>query len=80
MWKCGIGFKKIELKTGEKKKVYFSLDLSQLSFLDKKMKWKIEKGEFTLMIGSSSVDIRLKDTFIVSDDLYVEGAKEIVVS
>lgn len=70
-----VGFKRIKLKTGEKKKVYFSLDLSQLAFLDKKLKWKIEKGQFTLMIGSSSEDIRLKDSFLVTDDLYVDGAK-----
>lgn len=38
-----VGFKRIELITGEKKKFYFALDLSQLAFLDKKMKWKIEK-------------------------------------
>ncbi|KAK8898194.1 hypothetical protein M9Y10_000468 [Tritrichomonas musculus] len=70
-----VGFKRIELKKGEKKIVYFSLDLSQLAFLDKKMKWKIEKGEFIIMIGSSSEDIRLKETFIVTDDLYIDGAK-----
>lgn len=27
------------------------------------------------MIGSSSKDIRLKETFLVTDDLYVDGAK-----
>lgn len=71
-----IGFKRIELKAGESKEIHFNLDLTQLAFLDKKMNWKIEKGEFTLLMGSSSDDIRLKDTFCVTEDLIIDGKKK----
>lgn len=37
---------------------------SQMAFLDYDMKWKIEKGEIQVEIGSSSEDIRLKDAWI----------------
>jgi beta-glucosidase len=56
-------FKKIMLKPGESKTVEFTIDKEKLSFFDKDLKWIAEPGEFELMIGSSSADIRLKDKF-----------------
>ena len=60
------GFKKINLKPGEKKTVQFTLDESSLSFFhpDKK-KWVCEQGIFEVRIGSSSRDIRLNGSFMV---------------
>ncbi len=69
------GFKRIDLQPGEKKKVGFRLELSQLAFLDKNIKWKVEAGDIDVMIGSSSEDIRLKDSFSIAVDKYVEGRK-----
>ena len=37
------------------------------------MRWKIEKGEFEVRIGSSSEDIRLKDSFTVTENAWLEG-------
>ena len=37
------------------------------------MRWKIEKGEFEVQLGSSSEDIRLKDSFIVTENAYLAG-------
>lgn len=67
------GFKRITLKPGEKKTVVFEVKASQMAFLDKDMHWKVEKGDFLVEIGSSSEDIRLKDTYRVTEDGWLEG-------
>lgn len=56
-------FQKISLRAGETKSVKFIIDKEKLSFYNQKLEWSAEPGEFDLMIGSSSADIRLKDTF-----------------
>lgn len=67
------GFKRVSLKAGEKKTVTFSMKLSQLAFPDADMKWKVEKGTFDLMIGTSSENILQECTFEITEDGYVEG-------
>ena len=69
------GFARVFLQPGEKKTVRFALDPSQTAFLDEDMKWKIERGGFEVQVGSSSEDIRLKDSFTVSEDAYIDGKK-----
>lgn len=59
------GFDKIMLNPGEKKKVEFTLKPEQLSFLDQNLKWVVEPGKFSVMVGSSSENIRLKGEFEV---------------
>jgi beta-glucosidase len=57
-------FSKVSLKPGESKTVSFTLDKSALSFYDdKSLSWKTEPGEFEIMIGSSSREIKLRDKF-----------------
>ena len=61
-----VGFKRINLKPGEKKKITFTLPVEELSFYDvDKKKFVVKPGKFKLMVGSSSDDIRLKDSFEV---------------
>ena len=67
------GFARAELQPGEEKQVTFTLQPSQAAFLDEDMRWKIEKGEFEVQIGSSSQDIRLKDSFTVTENGWTEG-------
>jgi len=56
-------FQKISLLPGESKMVNLSLDKSSFSFFDDRInKWIIEPGDFEILIGSSSKDIRLKQT------------------
>ncbi|MBN2273951.1 MAG: glycoside hydrolase family 3 C-terminal domain-containing protein [Bacteroidales bacterium] len=50
------GFKRISLKPGEKKKVSFDITPDCLAFHNIKMKYKVEPGEFEIMVGSSSRD------------------------
>jgi beta-glucosidase len=56
-------FKKISLKAGESKTIKFIIDKEKLSFYNQQIQWIAEPGEFELMIGASSRDIRLQDTF-----------------
>ena len=50
------GFKRISLKKGEQKTVTFDITPHMLSFYDTDMNFKVEKGTFKIMVGSSSRD------------------------
>ena len=56
------GFERVSLQPGETRQVTFSLKPEDLQILDRNMNWTVEPGEFEVMIGSSSQDIRLKKT------------------
>lgn len=56
-------FSKIFLKSGETKTIRFVIDKEKLSFYNNQLEWISEPGEFELMIGASSRDIRLRDKF-----------------
>ena len=57
------GFKKIKLKPQESKKVTFAIDKEMLSFFDEQLQWKAEPGKFNVLLGNSSDNILLKETF-----------------
>jgi beta-glucosidase len=62
------GFKKISLDPGESKTIDFVLDQRALSFYDPAQKrWVAEPGEFEVLVGSSSRDIRLSATFTLGE-------------
>lgn len=69
------GFCRVTLAPGEKKAVTFVLDPSQTAFLTRKreIEWKIEKGEFTVMVGAAANDIRLTDSFRIIQDRVIPG-------
>ncbi|MFZ4770135.1 MAG: glycoside hydrolase family 3 N-terminal domain-containing protein, partial [Ferruginibacter sp.] len=56
-------FKKIKLAAGEQQTVQFFITKEKLSFYNQQLNWVAEPGDFELMIGASSRDIRLKDNF-----------------
>jgi beta-glucosidase len=57
-------FKKVALKSGETQTVAFTLDGRALSFYDpRKQGWLAEVGEFEILVGSSSQDIRAQAVF-----------------
>lgn len=60
------GFERVYLKPGETKEITFPIDRKALELLNADMHWVVEPGEFTLMIGASSTDIRLNGTLTVS--------------
>jgi beta-glucosidase len=58
------GFRKIRLQSGEKSTVSFEIIKEDLSFFDETIgNWIAESGEFEVLIGSSSKDIRLRSNF-----------------
>jgi beta-glucosidase len=59
------GFKKIMLQPGETKTITFVIDKQKLSFYNDQLQWITQAGEFNLMIGSASDDIRLQDNFVL---------------
>lgn len=62
------GFKKIELNPEQEKTVTFSICIDDLKYFDdKKHEWVIEAGEFNIMVGSSSRDIRCCKKFELID-------------
>jgi beta-glucosidase len=61
------GFQKVSLKPGEKKTVRFTLTAEDLALLNQRMEWVVEPGEFQVMAGHSSEDIRLRGSFQVID-------------
>ncbi|WP_195628484.1 beta-glucosidase [Bacteroides finegoldii] len=60
------GFERVHLKPGETKEITFPIDRKALELLNADMHWEVEPGEFTLMLGASSTDIRLNGTLTVS--------------
>ena len=52
------GFEKIMLKKGESKMVSFTISVNDLKFYDNKLNYKAEAGEFELMIGTNSEDLK----------------------
>jgi beta-glucosidase len=52
------GFQRVNLKAGETKDVIFNIDPEILSMLNENLEKLVEPGDFRIMIGSSSKDIR----------------------
>ena len=69
------GFQRIHLEPGEAQELSFTIDHKHLELLDTDMKWVVEPGDFVLMAGASSEDIRLNGTLTVED--YQTRAKAI---
>jgi beta-glucosidase len=56
-------FQKVKLNAGESKTIEFTIDKEKLSFYNSKLEWVAESGDFEVMIGASSADIKLKSDF-----------------
>ena len=54
------GFARIDLKPGEKRKVTFKLGFESFRLMNKDYEWVVEPGDFRIMAGASSEDIRLE--------------------
>lgn len=60
-WQELKGFEKVRLEPGTSRTVEIRLDPSAFSYFDESaMQWTLEPGTFTVMVGSSSRDIRLE--------------------
>ncbi|WP_337501897.1 glycoside hydrolase family 3 N-terminal domain-containing protein [Segatella sp.] len=56
-------FDKVELQPGETKTMIFELKADDLAFVDWNGKWRLEEGDFKLMIADQSADIHCTDTY-----------------
>lgn len=56
-------FDKVELQPGETKTVIFELKADDLAFVGWNGKWRLEEGDFKLMIADQSADIHCTDTY-----------------
>ena len=56
-------FDKVELQPGETKTMTFELKADDLAFVDWNGKWRLEEGDFKLMIADQSADIHCTDTY-----------------
>ena len=56
-------FDKVELQPGETKTVTFELKADDLAFVGWDGKWRLEEGDFKLMIADQSADIHCTDTY-----------------
>lgn len=52
------GFEKINLKAGESKQVEFTIDVDKLKFYNSELKYVYEPGEFEVMVGPDSRNLR----------------------
>lgn len=53
------GFERVKLEAGESKTVHFTLKSEDFELLDRDMHWVTEPGEFEILVGANSEDIRL---------------------
>lgn len=60
------GFRRVHVKAGESKTISFTITPEMLSMLDINLKEVVEPGDFRLMIGGSSREIKCKITFTVA--------------
>lgn len=52
------GFQRVTLKAGEKRRVQFTLTPEHLGFLDREMRFVVEPGDFKIMVGANSAELR----------------------
>lgn len=54
------GFKKVPIKRGETLRVEFDLQVRDLGFYTNSMKYVVEPGEFEIMVGPNSEELKTK--------------------
>jgi beta-glucosidase len=60
------GFERVHLGPGEKRTVTFTLTPEHLALYDCSNRWTVEPGRFTVMVGASSEDLRLRGSFTIT--------------
>lgn len=74
------GFERVHLLPGESKVVRFSIVPDDLKLINLQNQKVVESGEFKVMIGASIEDIRLEDSFFVTNGAKTYKKKEKVVA
>ena len=66
------GFHRVSLEPGESRRVEFDFDTSQLAFLDRNFELVVEEGDIEVMIGSSSADLPLRASLLLTSSLRLD--------
>lgn len=66
-----MGFIRLPVGRGEKKRVTFYCNINQFAFLDESMRWKVEKGEIQLFVGPSSANLPLHTSITIEEDAFI---------
>lgn len=62
------GFQKVELQPGEEREVAITIGRDALSYYDEASHaWKAEPGKFTVLVGNSSDNLKLKQTVTLTE-------------
>ena len=59
------GFAKVHIAAGATETASIDLDVADLGLWDLSMNYVVEPGDFTVMVGSSSADLRANSTLTV---------------
>lgn len=71
-----VDFAKINLKPGQEEKITFKLNRRAFSYYNTGIKdWAVQKGKYSVMVGASSRDIRLKGVISYENEAYIESNK-----
>ena len=63
-------FEKVYLKAGEEKEVVFSLSEKDFEYYNVSLhKWVVENGEYKILIGASSRDIRIESSIVINEEM-----------
>jgi beta-glucosidase len=62
-----VGFEKLELKPGQRHRVTIAIPPSELALWNREMHRVVEPGSFTVMVGASAEDVKLRGKFEVVD-------------
>jgi beta-glucosidase len=73
-------FVRLTLQPGEEKRIFFTVHADLMSFTGIDYKRIVEPGEFRVMIGSSSEDIRLKGEFTLTGEAREVGEDRALIS
>ena len=60
-------FRKVNVETGKTINLEMNLSVKDLAYYDiQNKKWEVERGEYKIMVGSSSRDIRQTGSIIIN--------------
>ncbi|HJQ85455.1 MAG TPA: glycoside hydrolase family 3 N-terminal domain-containing protein, partial [Candidatus Binatia bacterium] len=66
-----VGFARLSLAPGERRRVHFRVHPSRLAFYDPAMRFVVEPGTFRVLVGASSADVRLQGTATIAGEVAV---------
>ncbi|MFE4758180.1 glycoside hydrolase family 3 N-terminal domain-containing protein [Streptomyces mirabilis] len=74
------GFIRVGLTPGEQRRVAFRLHADRLAYTGADLRRIVEPGEITVMVGSSSEDIRLRGAFHLAGAIRAVGAERVLLT